>query len=177
MARYAALSGRPTAHDASPGRVAGLRDACRPGADPPDRQLCGSPAYGRCQTLDPMKSQGFQPIDKDGVVVSAGKLVRVLSLSGDWSDRLPVDERADVASMVGEVLSLRRSTTMASRGSAKLGRTMRTVPAARIRLRLKQTRWLYYQTMNRSPSLRRVETVACRRWKPPVRLRGQSGAA
>jgi hypothetical protein len=50
-----------------------------------------------------MKSQGFQPTDKDGVVVTAGKLVRVLSLSGDWFDRLPVDERADVESMVGEV--------------------------------------------------------------------------
>jgi hypothetical protein len=50
-----------------------------------------------------MKSQGFQPIDKDGAGVTAGKLVRVLSLSGDWFDRLPVDERADVESMVGEV--------------------------------------------------------------------------
>jgi hypothetical protein len=54
-------------------------------------------------TPDPMKSQGFQPLDRDGVVVTAGKLVRVLSLSGDWFDRLPLDERADVESMIDEV--------------------------------------------------------------------------
>ena len=36
-------------------------------------------------------------------MVTAGRAVRVLGLSGDWFDRLPVDERADVESMVGEV--------------------------------------------------------------------------
>src|SRR5947209_4117872 len=44
-----------------------------------------------------------QPIDKNGKVVAVGSLVRVLHLSGDWFDRLPLDERADVESMVGEV--------------------------------------------------------------------------
>jgi hypothetical protein len=50
-----------------------------------------------------MKSEALKAFDKDGAVVTAGRLVRVLSLSGDWFDKLPVDERADVESMVGEV--------------------------------------------------------------------------
>jgi hypothetical protein len=50
-----------------------------------------------------MKSQPPQAVDKNGAVVTLGCFVRVLALSGDWFDRLPVDERADVESMVGEV--------------------------------------------------------------------------
>jgi hypothetical protein len=50
-----------------------------------------------------MQSQPLLAVDKDGAVVTLGSFVRILALSGDWFDRLPVDERADVESMVGEV--------------------------------------------------------------------------
>lgn len=43
------------------------------------------------------------PIDKDGKIVTVGSLVRILHLSGDWFDKLPHDERANVESMIGEV--------------------------------------------------------------------------
>jgi hypothetical protein len=51
----------------------------------------------------PMQSQPLQAVDKDGTVVTVRRFVRVLGVSGDWFDRLPVDERANVESMVGEV--------------------------------------------------------------------------
>ncbi len=50
-----------------------------------------------------MKTFSRQPIDKNGKVVSVGSSVRILSLSGDWFERLPPDERVDVESMIGEV--------------------------------------------------------------------------
>lgn len=50
-----------------------------------------------------MKAPPRQPVDKNGTVVVVGQFVRILGLSGDWFDRLPADERADVESMIGEV--------------------------------------------------------------------------
>jgi hypothetical protein len=50
-----------------------------------------------------MNSFPRQPIDRNGKVVAVGSLVRVLSLSGDWLDRLPPDERSDVEWMIGRV--------------------------------------------------------------------------
>jgi hypothetical protein len=47
-----------------------------------------------------------QPTDRNGKVVSVGDLVRVISLSGDWFDNLPSDERERVESMIGEVLAV-----------------------------------------------------------------------
>ncbi|MES2951037.1 MAG: hypothetical protein V4858_21075 [Pseudomonadota bacterium] len=47
-----------------------------------------------------------QPIDKNGIVVRVGSRVRVVCLSGDWFDRLPLEERADVESMVGEIFAV-----------------------------------------------------------------------
>jgi ureidoglycolate lyase len=44
-----------------------------------------------------------RPVDRNGRPVSVGDRVRVLSLSGDWFDQLPEDERTDVASMIGEI--------------------------------------------------------------------------
>jgi hypothetical protein len=42
------------------------------------------------------------PVDRNGKPVHVGSRVRLLSLSGDWFDSLPSDERADVESMIGE---------------------------------------------------------------------------
>jgi hypothetical protein len=53
-----------------------------------------------------MQALPRQPIDKNGTVVTVGQFVRVLGLSGDWFDKLPADERADVESMIGEVFSV-----------------------------------------------------------------------
>lgn len=50
-----------------------------------------------------MKSPLCRPEDKNGTLVRVGSLVRVLSLSGDWLDSLPEDEKENVQSMVGEV--------------------------------------------------------------------------
>jgi len=49
-----------------------------------------------------MKAFPRQPIDCNGTVVRVGSRVRVLSLSGDWYEKLPVDERSRVESMIGE---------------------------------------------------------------------------
>ena len=46
------------------------------------------------------------PCDVDGRAVSVGTRVRLLSLSGQWLDDLPADEKADVVSMVGEVFEV-----------------------------------------------------------------------
>lgn len=46
------------------------------------------------------------PIDKNSTEVRVGSLVRVLSLSGEWFDALPEDEKADVESMIGEVFEV-----------------------------------------------------------------------
>ena len=47
-----------------------------------------------------------QPTDRNGRLVSVGDLVRVVSLSGDWFNSLPSDERVRVESMIGEVLAV-----------------------------------------------------------------------
>ena len=46
------------------------------------------------------------PTDRNGKVVSVGDFVRVISLSGDWFDNLPSDERERVESMIGEDLAI-----------------------------------------------------------------------
>ena len=43
------------------------------------------------------------PIDINGSPVTVGSTVRLLSLSGQWLEDLPVEERSDVMSMVGEI--------------------------------------------------------------------------
>ena len=47
-----------------------------------------------------------EPKDRNGRVVRLGSRVRVLSLSGQWFEDLPEDERGDVLSMVGEVFEV-----------------------------------------------------------------------
>lgn len=43
------------------------------------------------------------PIDINGSPVAVGSTVRLLSLSGQWLEDLPAEERSDVMSMVGEI--------------------------------------------------------------------------
>lgn len=43
------------------------------------------------------------PTDVNGNEVSVGSKIKILSLSGDWYDQLPDDEKADVESMINEV--------------------------------------------------------------------------
>lgn len=43
------------------------------------------------------------PIDINGCPVEVGTKVRLLSLSGQWLNDLPNEERNDVMSMVGEI--------------------------------------------------------------------------
>ncbi len=56
--------------------------------------------------MDNSKTTPPEPVDCNGRRVAVGSLVRVLSLAGDWFDKLPRDERASVASMVGEVFPI-----------------------------------------------------------------------
>lgn len=44
--------------------------------------------------------------DAYGRPVLQGTRVRLLSLSGEWFDNLPADEKADVLSMIGEVFEV-----------------------------------------------------------------------
>lgn len=53
-----------------------------------------------------MPSTPRQPIERNGTLVRVGSQVRILSLSGDWYDQLPLDERERVASMIGEVFQI-----------------------------------------------------------------------
>lgn len=46
------------------------------------------------------------PRDINGCSVDVGATVQLLSLSGQWLDDLPAEERADVLSMVGEVFTV-----------------------------------------------------------------------
>jgi hypothetical protein len=46
------------------------------------------------------------PIDRNGTLVEVGSRVRLLSLSGDWFDSLPTEEKANVQSMIGEVFEV-----------------------------------------------------------------------
>ena len=50
-----------------------------------------------------MKSQ---PRDKDGNIVHVGARVLLLSLSGNWLEELPAEEKPDVLSMIGEVFEV-----------------------------------------------------------------------
>jgi hypothetical protein len=43
------------------------------------------------------------PKDKNGNEVNVGTKVRLLSLSGQWLEDLPTDERLQVLSMIGEI--------------------------------------------------------------------------
>ena len=44
--------------------------------------------------------------DKQGNIISVGSLVRLLRLSGSWLDDLPLEERTDVLSMVGQIFEV-----------------------------------------------------------------------
>ena len=46
------------------------------------------------------------PKDRRGRLVNVGSRVRLISLSGEWFDSLPLDEKADVQSMIGEVFEI-----------------------------------------------------------------------
>ena len=46
------------------------------------------------------------PTDRNGNAVGVGTRVRVLSLSGQWLDNLPQDEKDRVLSMIGEVFEI-----------------------------------------------------------------------
>ncbi len=46
------------------------------------------------------------PHDKNGMAVGVGDTIRLLSLSGQWLDDLPFDEKQDVLSMIGEVFEI-----------------------------------------------------------------------
>lgn len=47
------------------------------------------------------------PRDTNGCPVEVGTTVQLLSLSGQWLDDLPAEERSDVLSMVGEVFIIK----------------------------------------------------------------------
>jgi len=53
-----------------------------------------------------MNTHPRRPIDRNGVTVQVGSRVRVLSLAGDWYQRLPADERVLVDSMIGEIFEV-----------------------------------------------------------------------
>ena len=46
------------------------------------------------------------PRDKAGNIVQVGASVRLLCLSGKWLEELPVEEKRDVLSMIGEVFKV-----------------------------------------------------------------------
>lgn len=46
------------------------------------------------------------PQDVHGHPVTIGTRIRLLSLSGQWLDDLPADEKDDVLSMIGEVFTV-----------------------------------------------------------------------
>jgi len=53
-----------------------------------------------------MKSRKTTPVDRHGRAVQLGARVRVVALSGRWLEELPVEEKADVYSMIGEVFEI-----------------------------------------------------------------------
>jgi hypothetical protein len=53
-----------------------------------------------------MSSSSTQPKDCNGRPVKVGARVRLLSLSGQWLDELPSDEKQDILSMIGEVFEV-----------------------------------------------------------------------
>lgn len=46
------------------------------------------------------------PRDKNGKPVHVGSRVRLLSLSGNWLEELPHEEKNDVLSMIGEIFEV-----------------------------------------------------------------------
>lgn len=44
--------------------------------------------------------------DRSGNAVQVGSRVRLLSLSGNWFDELPPDEKRDVVSLIGEIFDV-----------------------------------------------------------------------
>ena len=46
------------------------------------------------------------PKDRNGNTVRVGARIRLLSLSGQWFEELPPDEKSDVQSMIGEVFEI-----------------------------------------------------------------------
>lgn len=48
----------------------------------------------------------LQARDRNGTPVHVGNRVRLLGLSGKWLEELPVEERRDVLSMVGEIFEV-----------------------------------------------------------------------
>lgn len=46
------------------------------------------------------------PVDRNGTPVRVGSMVRVVSLSGEWFEKLPDDEKCAVQSMIGEVFAV-----------------------------------------------------------------------
>ena len=46
------------------------------------------------------------PKDINGIPVTVGTRIRLLSLSGQWLNDLPADEKGDVLSMIGEVFEV-----------------------------------------------------------------------
>lgn len=58
--------------------------------------------------MPPKKSvrMSNHPQDRNGNTVRVGARVRLISLSGQWSENLPEDEKADVQSMIGEVFRI-----------------------------------------------------------------------
>jgi hypothetical protein len=47
-----------------------------------------------------------RPIDLNDTLVHVGSRVRLLSLSGNWFDSLPNEEKKNVQSMIGEVFEV-----------------------------------------------------------------------
>jgi len=47
-----------------------------------------------------------KPVDKDGQLIKVGSKVKILSLSGDWYEQLPDDEKSDINSMIGEIFTV-----------------------------------------------------------------------
>lgn len=46
------------------------------------------------------------PQDRSGKPIHVGARVRLLSLSGNWLEELPLNEKQDVLSMIGEVFEV-----------------------------------------------------------------------
>ena len=46
------------------------------------------------------------PKDKHGNIVKVGTAVRLLSLSGQWLEELPTEEKNDVISMIGQIFEV-----------------------------------------------------------------------
>lgn len=47
-----------------------------------------------------------EPQDRNGKAVRVGARVRLLSLSGNWINEIPADEKSDVLTMIGEIFEV-----------------------------------------------------------------------